>query len=148
MISIDSFISFILEEGSFVSQTAAKTSAVLAHCAFSEMPNISMWAEGWRVVEQVPAGSLCNALTWFKKLDRLDAEEMLALARNRFPLSQSLLMVCCRMGYFCNCAPSNTSRRGSAGTEAAVPPRTCPAALACLCVFRRECLACGHRQND
>lgn len=133
----------------FLKQTAAKTSAVLARSAFSEMLNNSVWAEGWRVVEQVPAGSLCNALTWFKKLDRLDAEEMLCLARNRFPLSQSLLMVCVvGMGYFCNCAPSATSRRGSAGTTAAVPPRTCPAALACLCVFRRERLACGHRQND
>lgn len=76
----------------FLKQTAAKNSAVLARSAFSEMPNVSMWAEGWRVVEQVPAGSPCNALTSFKKLDGLDAEEMLCLARNRFPLSWRLLM--------------------------------------------------------
>lgn len=53
-----------------------------------------MWAEGRRVVEQVPLGSLCNALTWCKKLDWLDAEEMLCLARNRFPL-ESPDGLCC-----------------------------------------------------
>lgn len=53
-----------------------------------------MWAKGCGVVEQVPVGSPCNALTWFRKLDWLDAEEMLCLARNKFPLSRSLLMVC------------------------------------------------------
>lgn len=53
-----------------------------------------MWAKGCGVVEQVPVGSPCNALTWFRKLDWLDAEEMLCLARNKFPLSWSLLMVC------------------------------------------------------
>lgn len=78
----------------FLKQTAAKASVVLARSAFSEMPNVSMWAKGCGVVEQVPVGSPCNALTWFRKLDWLDAEEMLCLARNKFPLSWSLLMVC------------------------------------------------------
>lgn len=99
MISVDSLISFILEEGSFVSQTNSwkNLCSPSTPCLLRDSKprfGISMWAEGWRLVEQVPAVSLCNTLTWFKKLDPLDAEEMLCLAQNRFPLSQSLLMVC------------------------------------------------------
>lgn len=102
--------------------------------AFSEMPNISMWAEGWRVVEQVLAGSPCNALTLFKKLDGLDAEEVLCLAWNRFPLSQSLPMVCVvKWVIFAIVPPAIPPGEAGLGPRAAVLLHTCPAAL-CLSV--------------
>jgi len=85
------------------------------------------------------------ALTWLKKLDGLEAEETLGLAQSRFPSS---LPTVCAVEWV-----------GFAIVPPAIPPgearlgprqlylRACPAALACLCVFRRERLACGHRQS-
>lgn len=111
------------------------------------MPEISTWAEGWRLLEQVPAGSPCNALTWVKKLDGLDAEEMLCLARNRFPLSQSLLMVCVVEWVIFAITPAAIPAGEARLGPGSCTPHACPAAFACLCVLRRELLACGHRQR-
>lgn len=118
LISIDSSISFILEEGSFVSQTNSckplcSPSALCLHRDARDL-HVGRGLEGFGAgscglsMQRPDLGQKTrSAWCWGNAL----------FGPKQVPFeSEPPDGLCCRMGYFCNHAPGNTCRRGSAGT--------------------------------
>lgn len=145
LISIDSLISFILEEGSFVSQTNSckplcSPSALCLHRDAKDL-HVGRGLEGFGAgscglsmqhpdLGQKTRSAWCwgNALFGPKQVP-FESEP-----------PDGLWVIFAIMP---PAIPAGEARLGPGSCT----PHACPAALACLCVFRRELLACGHRQR-
>lgn len=153
LIRVDSLIAFILEEGSFVSQTNSWKNL---YSPSTSLPSQRCQAEVWHFhvgwgFEVGGAGSCWLSVQYADLVQKTRlawcwGNALFGLKQVPFE-SEPPDGLCCRMVIFAIVPPAIPAG------EARLGPRQMYHSMLALqpllvCVFRRECLACGHRQND